>query len=837
MIMYLKNVTGFRLDYFKGMSYDDIRPIFKAKFNSNIEFLLKSKEHIEEEENRGIQSINETPAQKAAKRMKLNEEVEDLKQHLEIMPDEDDDVHTEATPLARKVSVIDYEIIHFNNKPHYKIIRANGTHQLYEIPTLKVYIRSIAECSKVENGRADFGVDAAMDHEENTKCLMLLVKQKKDGIFISQDKYVAEILRKFGLTEGKSASTPIDTEKPLLKDPDGEDVDVHTYRPMIGSLMYLTSSIPDIMFAVCYRKQTVVATSSIEAEYIAATSCCAHVLWIQNQLLDYGDSPLLGVNTPRSDEDRLEILELTVFVLPKLMLLEGVDCLPNEEIFAEMARMGAKRTSWNEFSSAMASTVICLSTGRKFNFSKYIFERIVRNVDSSSKFYMYPRRVGKGFSRVETPLFAGMLVIGENVEEEDVQEQSIPSPTLPPHPPQDLPSTSSVQPTPPPSPQPQPLVADFPFGLLQTALDTCVALTSRIEQLEFAKISQALEISKLEKRMKRLEKSNKGRMTNELDRDEGVALTAKKEEERKTKEAKNSAGDDQVKGRQTEICQIDMDHPSKVLSMQEDEPAEVQEVVEVVTTAKLITEVVAASIKRRKGVVIRDPEKESTAKTLAETKSKDKGKGIMVEEPKPMKKKQQVEIDEEYARKLHEELNQDIDWDVAIDHVKQKVNEDPYVLDYFKEMSYDDIRPIFEAKFITNIEFLLKSKERIEEEERRVIESINETHAQKAAKRRKLNKEVAKHNKHFESVPDEDDDVFTKATLFARKVPVVDYSIIFLNNKPNYKIVKADGTNQLYISFLTLLKNFDRDDLESLWNIVKERFSTTKPDNFTNDFY
>nr|GEY40247.1 putative ribonuclease H-like domain-containing protein [Tanacetum cinerariifolium] len=55
------------------------------------------------------------------------------------------------------------------------------------------------------------------------------VKQKKDGIFISQDKYVAEILRKFRITEGKSASTPIDTEKPLLKDPNGEDVDVHTY--------------------------------------------------------------------------------------------------------------------------------------------------------------------------------------------------------------------------------------------------------------------------------------------------------------------------------------------------------------------------------------------------------------------------------------------------------------------------------------------------------------------------------------------------------------------------------------------------------------------------------
>nr|GEY68601.1 uncharacterized mitochondrial protein AtMg00810-like [Tanacetum cinerariifolium] len=77
------------------------------------------------------------------------------------------------------------------------------------------------------------------------------VKQKKDGIFISQDKYVAEILRKFRLTKRKSASTPIDTEKLLLKDLDGEDVDVHTYRLMIGSLMYLTSSRLDIMFAVC----------------------------------------------------------------------------------------------------------------------------------------------------------------------------------------------------------------------------------------------------------------------------------------------------------------------------------------------------------------------------------------------------------------------------------------------------------------------------------------------------------------------------------------------------------------------------------------------------------
>ncbi|GKD66430.1 uncharacterized mitochondrial protein-like protein [Tanacetum coccineum] len=83
---------------------------------------------------------------------------------------------------------------------------------------------------------------------ELTFFLGLQVKQKKDGIFISQDKYVAKILKKFGFTEVKTTSTPMETQKPLLKDKDGEEVDVHMYRSMIGSLMYLTSSRPDIMY-------------------------------------------------------------------------------------------------------------------------------------------------------------------------------------------------------------------------------------------------------------------------------------------------------------------------------------------------------------------------------------------------------------------------------------------------------------------------------------------------------------------------------------------------------------------------------------------------------------
>ncbi|GJS77638.1 hypothetical protein Tco_0727519 [Tanacetum coccineum] len=77
------------------------------------------------------------------------------------------------------------------------------------------------------------------------------VSQKDDGIFISQDKYVDEILKKFGFSTMKTTSTPMETSKPLLKDAEVEDVDVHLNSSMIGSLMYLIASRPDIMFDVC----------------------------------------------------------------------------------------------------------------------------------------------------------------------------------------------------------------------------------------------------------------------------------------------------------------------------------------------------------------------------------------------------------------------------------------------------------------------------------------------------------------------------------------------------------------------------------------------------------
>nr|GEU54771.1 putative ribonuclease H-like domain-containing protein [Tanacetum cinerariifolium] len=606
------------------------------------------------------------------------------------------------------------------------------------------------------------------------------------------------------------------------------------------------------------KKQTVVATSSTKAEYVAAARCCTQVLWIQNQLLDYGLNVTavsssfccLKINNVTRlhalvDKKKVIITEATIRDAFRLDDAECLDFLPNEEIFNELSRRGyekpstkltfykaffspqwkflihtilqcmsAKRTS--EFSSSMASAVICLSTGRKFNFSKYIFDSLVRNVDSSTKFYM----VGKGFSRLDTPLFEGIIVArhdddvanegAASVAVDDVpvvvHEPSIPSPTQPP---------------------------------------TITRSTFHLTRGIIANIDADVDVTLKD-----------------------VVVVAKEVEVQKTVEIEESAD---VQGRQAEsqaqIYQIDLEHADKVLSMQDDElkPAELQEVVEVVTTAKLMTEVVTVAsatitaadtliivvaptlttapnaTRRRKGVVIRDPEETATPSTIIHTepKSKDKGKGIMIHEPKPLKKKNHIEHDETYARELEAELNKNVDWDEVIEQVQIKENEDNAVMryqalkrkpqteaqakknmmiylrnmarfkiDYFKGMTYDDIRLIFEKKFNSNVAFLEKTRERMEEEDSKSLKRMSESQAEKAAKKQKLDEEV----------------------------PVVDYEIYTENNKPYYKIIRADGSPHLFLSFQSLLRNFDKEDLEVLWQLVKDRFASSKPKNFLDDF-
>ncbi|GKC84857.1 hypothetical protein Tco_1140574 [Tanacetum coccineum] len=113
--------------------------------------------------------------------------------------------------------------------------------------------------------------------------------KKDDGIFISQDKYVDEILKKFGFLTLKTTSTPMETSKPLMKDENAKDVDNEYLKGLdkkstTGGCQFLGRR----LISWQCKKQTIVANSTTKAEYVAAASCCGQVLWIQNQLLDYG---------------------------------------------------------------------------------------------------------------------------------------------------------------------------------------------------------------------------------------------------------------------------------------------------------------------------------------------------------------------------------------------------------------------------------------------------------------------------------------------------------------------------------------------------------------------
>nr|GFA52686.1 hypothetical protein [Tanacetum cinerariifolium] len=307
----------------------------------------------------------------------------------------------------------------------------------------------------------------------------------------------------------------------------------------------------------------------------------------------------------------------------------------------------------------------------------------------TQKVFANMRRVGKGFSRVETPLFEGMIAERQPAEEElgaeqvqvdaavaaavvedvakDVIHMDTPSP--PPHgilsPPQE-----------PSSPPHQPPCLENDKAAQQLEI---VKLKARVKKLEKINMVKSSKLGRLKKvgTSQRVESSddmenvfNQGRIIVDMDQDEGIELVDDQEK------------DAEVKGRhadkQAELYNLNQDHSSKVLNIQEDD-TEVQEAVEIVTTAKLMTEVVTATATATQ-VVAANPEDELPSDTPAETpKVKDKGKGIYFEALKPMKKKDQIEMDAEYARKLQEEINKEheesyknIDWNAALDHVQSK---------------------------------------------------------------------------------------------------------------------------------------------------------------------
>nr|GEY98893.1 retrotransposon protein, putative, unclassified [Tanacetum cinerariifolium] len=119
--------------------------------------------------------------------------------------------------------------------------------------------------------------------------LGLQISQNPRDIFINQSKYALESLKKYGFKSYDPVDTPMVEKSKLDEDKEGKAVDPSHYRGMIGTLLYLTASRPDLQFAICMcARQKSVAISNTEAEYIALSGCCAQILWMRSQLLDYG---------------------------------------------------------------------------------------------------------------------------------------------------------------------------------------------------------------------------------------------------------------------------------------------------------------------------------------------------------------------------------------------------------------------------------------------------------------------------------------------------------------------------------------------------------------------
>ncbi|GJW37472.1 hypothetical protein Tco_0060392 [Tanacetum coccineum] len=458
------------------------------------------------------------------------------------------------------------------------------------------------------------------------------------------------------------------------------------------------------------------------------------------------------------DGKKIVIIESIVRRDLQLEDAEGVDCLPNATIFEQLALMGyeqvlqkltfykaffsqqwkfpihtilqcqsSKTTAWNEFSSAMASAIICLATNQKFNFSKYIFESMVKNLENvSDKFLMYPRfvqvfvnqqlegmpthkriyiapshtkkifgnmrRVGKGFSRRETPLFQIMVV----------QDQA------------DLGEAGSQGTTSCGGPRCQETIGDTidqtrfenisklsndPLLArgntlrsgedslkLKELMELCINLQTRVIDLETPKTTQANEIDSLKRRVKRLEKKKRSR-THGLKRLYKVCLSARVESFRD----KEVLGEDASK-QERRINAIDADEDitlckPKVKANVIEEPSSVP-----VSAANVSTKVSAATTTTaiiptpRKGIIITKLGTPTTTRTISsqqpsQAKVQDKRKGIMAK----------IEADHELAQRLQAEEQEGLS-------VEEKNMEGKKPKD-LKNKSFDSNQKVFDRAF------------------------------------------------------------------------------------------------------------------------------------------
>ncbi|GJX08201.1 hypothetical protein Tco_0196133, partial [Tanacetum coccineum] len=357
---------------------------------------------------------------------------------------------------------------------------------------------------------------------------------------------------------------------------------------------------------------------------------------------------------------------------------EGTDCLPTATIFEELARMGAKSTTWNEFSCSMASLIICLATNQKFNLSKYIFDAMVKHLDGGVKFL----RITAQRQEAEVP------------QDEAEHEESV--------------STRSNDPQP---------SGDDSMQLTDLMI-LCTKLQTQVLDLQKAKDAQAKEIAALKKRIQRLERrkmsrptglkrlskvgmsrrvessedqeslgapedaSKQGRSIEDIDADVDVSLVDETQE-RQNDDLMFDSGvleDDvmhveaKVDGKDEQSTKPDDSTAGEAVTTASVDDSVVPTTIEEITLAQTLIQIKAAKPKvvttaattatttrpKDRGVVVQEPSEFRVPQETQPSSSKDKGKGIMIEPEVPLKRKDQIALDEQIARDIQAKLDAEL---------------------------------------------------------------------------------------------------------------------------------------------------------------------------------
>nr|GEU34536.1 ribonuclease H-like domain-containing protein [Tanacetum cinerariifolium] len=483
---------------------------------------------------------------------------------------------------------------------------------------------------------------------------------------------------------------------------------------------------------------------------------------------------------------------------------DGMECLPNEEIFTE--RMGyekppPKLTFYKAFFSAQW---------------KFLIHTLVQCVFANL------RRVGKGFLGVKTPLFATMIVQPQPSAADEEDKVAVPtaptspSPTTAPSPPpqEPIPTPPQAQPAPPLSPpQEQPNdTSESSMTLLNALIETCATLSQKVAQLEQDKIDQALEILKLKRRVKKLEKKRRSNSSG-LKRLRKVGTSQRVESSTET-----------VVGRINDVSVA----ATKDVSAAEPTMFDDEEV----------TMTMAQTLIKMKAEKARFLD-EQIAKKLHD------------EEVKQATSREKQEKDDlEKAKRLQQQYDkkENIDWNVVAKQIQEKhidnirkyqslkrkpvyiaqarknmiiylKNMAGYKMEHIKGMTYDKGRPIFDREY-NKVQTLFKPNKNVEEPQKKRV--AEETLLQESFKKLKA-VEVSGSESTQDTLTNDPKE------MSEEDVQNMLETILVSEFKVEALQVKVGGITKAYHSFEDMLKGFDREDLVALWRLVKEKFSTIVP--------